>query len=140
MYRDGYGESRWMRVLRVLGASFRLGNFFRVDLRKDGNTLDLGIALGLLAAYELVPQEVLEGRRFCGELGLDGSIRPIRGALAIADLARRRGMPTPKPSAPAELALRKEVALESFARAQAAHEGDLVTEAKGIVKEIITRC
>ncbi len=64
-------------------------NLAPADVRKAGNHLDLAIALAMLAAYEEIPQEVLQGRLFCGELGLDGSTRPIRGALAIAHLAQR---------------------------------------------------
>ena len=67
-------------------------NLAPADLRKEGNHLDLAIAVAQLAALGQVPEEALEGRLLCGELGLDGSIRPIRGALAIADLARREGI------------------------------------------------
>lgn len=63
-------------------------NLAPADLKKEGNHLDLGIALALLAALRQVPQEAVEGRLLCGELGLDGTIRPVRGGLAIADLAR----------------------------------------------------
>ncbi len=63
-------------------------NLAPADLRKEGNHLDLAIALALLAAHEELPQERLEGRLICGELGLDGRVRPIRGALAIGELAR----------------------------------------------------
>ena len=66
-------------------------NLAPADLKKEGNHLDLGIALAHLAAVEQLPPELLEGRLFCGELGLDGSVRPVRGALAIADLAARHG-------------------------------------------------
>jgi len=66
-------------------------NLAPADLRKEGNHLDLAIALALLAALGEIPQEALEGRLHCGELGLDGTVRPIRGALAIADLSRRAG-------------------------------------------------
>ena len=66
-------------------------NLAPADLRKEGNHLDLAIGLAMLAALGEVPQEALEGRLFCGELGLDGSVRPIRGALAIADMARHQG-------------------------------------------------
>ncbi len=66
-------------------------NLAPADIRKAGNHLDLAIALGLLAAFEQVPRETLVGRLFCGELGLDGTVRPIRGGLAIADLAHRLG-------------------------------------------------
>jgi magnesium chelatase family protein len=64
-------------------------NLAPADVRKEGNLLDLAIALTLLAAREVLRQSALDGRMLCGELGLDGTIRPIRGALAIAELARR---------------------------------------------------
>ncbi len=66
-------------------------NLAPADIRKVGNHLDLAIALSLLTALEQLPPECLEGRIFCGELGLDGSVRPIRGGLAIADLGRATG-------------------------------------------------
>ena len=67
-------------------------NLAPADLRKEGNHLDLAIAAGLLAAHEQLPQEVLDGRLLCGELGLDGTIRSVRGGLAIADLGHRLGV------------------------------------------------
>ena len=66
-------------------------NLAPADVRKEGNHLDLAIALALLAAYDQIPTDCLDDRLFCGELGLDGGIRPIRGALAIAELARSHG-------------------------------------------------
>jgi len=65
-------------------------NLAPADLRKEGNHLDLAIAAALLAAHGGVPVERLAGRMIVGELGLDGSVRPIRGALAIADSAAAR--------------------------------------------------
>jgi magnesium chelatase family protein len=67
-------------------------NLAPADLRKQGNHLDLAIALALLAAHGQLPEEVLAGRLLCGELGLDGAIRSVRGGLAIADLGRRLGV------------------------------------------------
>ena len=64
-------------------------NLAPADLRKEGNYLDLAIALTLLAGHGVLPTDPLEGRMICGELSLDGSLRPIRGALAIAELANR---------------------------------------------------
>ena len=59
-------------------------------LRKVGAGLDLAIAAALLAASEQVPLGVLAGRAFVGELGLDGSVRPVPGALPlIGALAER---------------------------------------------------
>lgn len=54
-------------------------------LRKVGAGLDLAIAAGLLAASEQVPLGSLAGRAFVGELGLDGSVRPVPGALPLID-------------------------------------------------------
>ena len=67
-------------------------NLAPADLRKEGNHLDLAIALAQLAALGHVPQEALDGRLFCGELGLDGGIRSVRGGLSIADMASRQGI------------------------------------------------
>ena len=66
-------------------------NLAPADLRKVGNHLDLSIALALLGAQRILPEGVLEGRLICGELGLDGSLRGIRGGLALADLAKSVG-------------------------------------------------
>lgn len=91
-------ESRERVRAAIKNCGFKLSpravtiNLAPADIRKAGNHLDLAIALALLAAHEEIPQQALEGRLFCGELGLDGSTRPIRGGLAIADLARRLGV------------------------------------------------
>jgi len=66
-------------------------NLAPADLRKEGNHLDLAIALALLGAHGSLPESALEGRLVCGELGLDGTVRPVRGGLAIADLGGRLG-------------------------------------------------
>lgn len=62
------------------------------DMRKQGAGLDLVLALGILAANEAVPEKGLEGRMFCGELGLSGEVRPVRGALQAAEAARAAGL------------------------------------------------
>jgi magnesium chelatase family protein len=54
-------------------------------LRKVGAGLDLAIAVALLAASEQVPLGSLSRRAFVGELGLDGSVRPVPGALPLID-------------------------------------------------------
>lgn len=66
-------------------------NFAPADVRKEGSGYDLPLALGLLAANKLVRQEAFGGTMFVGELGLDGSLRPVRGALPIAIKARELG-------------------------------------------------
>jgi magnesium chelatase family protein len=62
------------------------------DLRKEGPAFDLPIALGLLGASGQLPLERLDGVWSAAELGLDGSLRPVRGVLAIAMAARRLGV------------------------------------------------
>jgi len=62
------------------------------DLRKEGPAFDLPIALGVLGASGQLPLERLEGIWSAAELGLDGSLRPVRGVLALAVAARRHGV------------------------------------------------
>jgi magnesium chelatase family protein len=66
-------------------------NLAPADLPKAGTAFDLPLALAVLAACGAVSERDLAGAFACGELGLDGSVRPIPGALAIAGGARRFG-------------------------------------------------
>ncbi|MFQ5827726.1 MAG: YifB family Mg chelatase-like AAA ATPase [Candidatus Methylomirabilia bacterium] len=61
------------------------------DLRKEGSSFDLPIALGILAATGLVTRVPLEGCVVLGELSLDGEIRPVRGVLPVSLACRRQG-------------------------------------------------
>ena len=73
------------------------------DLPKTGPGFDLATAAGLLVASKQIPSGVLERYALAGELALDGSIRPVPGALAMAEGARRlglRGIAVPAASAP----------------------------------------
>lgn len=63
-------------------------NLAPADLRKDGTALDLPVALGILAANGDVPAEALCHVLAVGELALSGDLRPLRGALSLATLAR----------------------------------------------------
>jgi magnesium chelatase family protein len=67
-------------------------NLAPADRRKGGAAFDLPIAVGILVADEIARPEALGGLVFLGELGLDGSLRAVRGALAAGLLARDRGM------------------------------------------------
>lgn len=69
-------------------------NLAPADVRKDGSAFDLPIAVGLLAASEVVPEFGLAETVFLGELGLEGDLRPIRGALSMAVAARAAGCTT----------------------------------------------
>jgi magnesium chelatase family protein len=60
-------------------------------LRKTGAGLDLPFALGLMVAVGELPAEALEGVGVIGELGLDGSLRPVPGILALVDALRSGG-------------------------------------------------
>lgn len=68
-------------------------NMAPADIRKEGSAYDLPIAIGMLAATELMKDTDNRLSRFMimGELGLDGAIQPIKGALPIAIKARADG-------------------------------------------------
>ena len=59
-------------------------NLAPADIKKEGSAYDLPIAIGILAASGVVSQDGIENYVILGELSLDGSLRPIRGALPIA--------------------------------------------------------
>lgn len=73
-------------------------NLSPADIRKEGSGYDLPLAIGILAADCKVESDRLKEYMLVGELGLDGSLRPIRGALPIAIRARKehfRGLIVP---------------------------------------------
>lgn len=63
-------------------------NLAPADIRKEGSAFDLPIAIGILAATGEVKPDYLENILLLGELALDGTLRPIKGALPIAICAR----------------------------------------------------
>ncbi len=63
-------------------------NLAPADIRKEGSAYDLPISLGILGATKQIESERLEKYMIIGELALDGSLRPIKGALPIAIQAR----------------------------------------------------
>jgi magnesium chelatase family protein len=69
-------------------------NLAPADVRKEGTAFDLPIAVGILVATGQLESVVVAKRMFVGELGLDGALRPIRGALSIARHALRAGVLT----------------------------------------------
>lgn len=66
-------------------------NLAPADLRKDGSSLDLPIAVGILTAAGSLLQEEAAGKIFVGELALDGSIRQVAGVLPMILYAREHG-------------------------------------------------
>ena len=86
-----------------LGFKIGLGeitiNLSPADIKKEGSGYDLPLAIGMLAATEKVQEERLSQYMLVGELGLDGRLQPIRGALPIAIRARKekfKGLIVPK--------------------------------------------
>ena len=66
-------------------------NMAPADIKKEGASFDLPLAIGMLAGCEIVKTKKLEHYMIMGELSLDGSLQPIRGALPIALCARKAG-------------------------------------------------
>jgi magnesium chelatase family protein len=77
-------------------------NLAPADIRKEGSAFDLPIALGMLAASGLILPDGFDQYLIMGELSLDGSLRPIKGALPISIKARKekfKGLILPKANA-----------------------------------------
>lgn len=77
------------------GYRFPLGkttiNLAPADVRKEGPSFDLPIAVGILAASEQFASDQLENFVMVGELALNGAVRPVKGVLPIALQARKDG-------------------------------------------------
>ena len=66
-------------------------NMAPADIRKEGSSYDLPLAIGVLAASEQIKSDLLNEYIIMGELSLDGSLNPIKGALPIAISALENG-------------------------------------------------
>lgn len=88
-------KERVRTAIKNSGLKLRPGrvtvNLAPANLRKDNPGLDLPIALGLLAAYAVIPQETLDNRLFAAELSLEGELRGVNGILPMAVKAREAG-------------------------------------------------
>lgn len=74
-------------------------NMAPADLRKEGSSYDLPLAIGILAAIGKVKPDMLSEYMIVGELGLDGMIQPVKGALPMSIRARKekfKGLIVPK--------------------------------------------
>ena len=89
------GRERVSAALANAGFSIPLRritvNLAPADIRKDGSSLDLPIAIGILIASEQLSGARLDRRIVLGEVGLEGDLRPVRGVLPIALAARSAG-------------------------------------------------
>ena len=77
-------------------------NLSPADIRKEGSGYDLPLAVGILAAHGKIENDTLGEYMMIGELGLDGSLKPISGALPVAIRARKenfKGLFVPKENA-----------------------------------------
>jgi magnesium chelatase family protein len=63
-------------------------NMAPADIKKEGSGFDLPIALGILAANDILKTDLLERYVILGELSLDGRVKPVKGVLSIAVMAR----------------------------------------------------
>lgn len=98
-------------------------NLAPADVKKEGPAFDLPIALGILAAIEIIPKENLNHHFFLGELALDGTLRRIRGAVILASGLKKKGLPFILPQESAqEASLEKEAVIFS-----AAHLSEVVS-------------
>lgn len=88
-------HERIISALQVSGYQFPRNrlvvNMAPADIRKEGSSYDLPLAIGILAAAGQLEVERLEHFLLMGELSLDGSLKPIKGALPIAIKARELG-------------------------------------------------
>ncbi len=76
----------------VLPAQHITINLAPADIKKEGSAFDLPMAVGILGAAGCVLMQNLSVYLFMGELSLDGTVRPIKGTLSMAVMARERGL------------------------------------------------
>ncbi len=64
-------------------------NLAPADIKKEGSAYDLPMAIGILAAEGTLEKTLLDSYFLIGELSLDGTVKPVRGALSIAMAAKK---------------------------------------------------
>lgn len=67
-------------------------NLSPADIRKEGTAFDLPISIAVLTALGVIEPNLLKSSMIVGELGLDGTVKPIKGALSLAAAAKQEGM------------------------------------------------
>lgn len=89
-------RDRVRAALKNIGFHFPLKqitvNLAPADLKKEGSSFDLPIAVGIITAEGILEPASLSGYLFTGELSLNGAIKPVRGALSMAIKARELGL------------------------------------------------
>jgi len=88
---EGAVKESWARIISAIkssGYEYPRGkitqNLAPADLKKEGSSFDLPLAIGILAGSDTISNEKLDDFIILGELALDGSVRPIKGALPIS--------------------------------------------------------
>lgn len=66
-------------------------NLSPADTKKEGTGFDLAIAVSMMCSLGMFPQESVDGILFLGELGLDGTVKEIRGVLPMVEMAKGMG-------------------------------------------------
>src|SRR5258707_10890826 len=88
-------QDRVLTALNNSGFKFPMGrttiNLAPADVKKEGPSFDLPIAIGILAASEQIETDQLDNFIIVGELALTGAVRPVKGVLTIALRARAEG-------------------------------------------------
>src|SRR4030043_1757599 len=89
-------KDRVRAALKNIGFSFPLKqitvNFAPADLKKEGSSFDLPVAVGIIAAEGVIEVSSADGYLLTGELSLDGKLKPVKGALSMALRARELGL------------------------------------------------
>lgn len=89
-------KDRVRAALKNIGFNFPLKqitvNLAPADLKKEGSAFDLPIAIGIITAEGVIGLSSVNGYLFTGELSLDGKIKPVKGALSIALMAKELGL------------------------------------------------
>ncbi|MCA9243491.1 MAG: ATP-binding protein, partial [Phycisphaerales bacterium] len=117
-------------------------NLAPADVRKEGPSFDLPIALGMLIADDQVRSDEVEHFLIAGELALDGRVRPIKGALSMALHAKQTGftgviVPTENAEEAAVVDGVEVFGVQSLAQAVAFLTGDLPLDATEVDREAL---
>ncbi len=119
-------------------------NLAPADIKKEGTSFDLPIAIGMLSSEGVVPVEVLKDYLVTGELSLDGRLKPVKGALSMAMAARQKklkGIVLPLENAP-EAAVVKDIkvyGMENLPQVVQFLRGELDTDPVRIDPEEVLR-
>jgi magnesium chelatase family protein len=129
-------ESRDRVGTAITNSGYRLAlgwttiNLAPADIKKEGPSFDLPIAIGQLAATEQIESDRLEHFVLVGELALSGAVRPVKGVLPIALAAKadgRKGVLVPTENAPEAAVVEglKVIPVKNLREAAAFLEGEL---------------